>query len=117
MGEPVVYFEIVGGEGAQQQAFYRDLFGWDLKGVESTGGAYARTTAKDAGIEGGVGAFPAAPNYVTVYVRSKDPGAALARAEELGGSRLMEPREAAPGVSVAMFRDPAGNAVGVISGV
>jgi uncharacterized protein len=64
-----------------------------------------------------VGAFPEAPNYVTVYVQAKDPAAALARAEELGGTRLMEAREAAPGVTVAMFRDPAGNAVGLISGV
>ena len=29
----------------------------------------------------------------------------------------MEAREVRPGVTVAMFRDPAGNAVGLISGV
>ncbi len=115
MGDPVVYFEIVGGDGEGQQQFYNRLFGWDLKPVDSTGGAYAR--AAGAGIEGGVGAFPEAPNYVTVYVQAKDPAKALERAEELGGSRLMEPREVSPGVTVAMFRDPAGNAVGLISGM
>jgi hypothetical protein len=52
-----------------------------------------------------------------VYVRAKDPAAALDRAEQLGGARLMEAREVRPGVTVAMFRDPAGNAVGLISGV
>jgi predicted enzyme related to lactoylglutathione lyase len=113
MADPVVYFEIVGGDGERQQGFYRDLFGWDIKPVESTLG-YGRT---HAGIEGGVGAFPGAPSYVTVYVRAKDPAAALARANELGATTLMEPRETAPGVTVAMFRDPAGNAVGLISGV
>jgi predicted enzyme related to lactoylglutathione lyase len=117
MADPVVYFEIVGGDAEQQQTFYADLFGWTLAPVESTGGAYARAAAADAGLEGGVGAFPGAPNYVTVYVRAKDPAAALARAHELGGTTLMEPREVREGVTVAMFRDPAGNAVGLISGV
>jgi predicted enzyme related to lactoylglutathione lyase len=115
VADPVVYFEVVGGDGEGQQAFYRDLFGWQIQPVESTGGAYGRV--KGAGIEGGVGAFPEAPNYVTVYVQAKDPAAALERAEQLGGTRLMEAREVRPGVTVAMFRDPAGNAVGLISGV
>lgn len=117
MADPVIYFEVVGGDGEQQQAFYRDLFGWRIDPVESTGGAYGRVGAAQAGIEGGVGAFPGAPNYVTVYVQAKDPAAALERAAALGGTTLMEPREVRPGVTVAMFRDPAGNAVGLISGV
>jgi uncharacterized protein len=114
MADPVVYFEIVGGDAEAQQAFYAELFGWSLAPVESTGGAYARTKA---GLEGGVGAFPGAPNYVTVYVQAKDPAAALERANALGGTTLMEPREVPEGITVAMFRDPAGNAVGLISGV
>ena len=117
MADPVVYFEIVGGDADAQQAFYADLFGWTLAPVDSTGGVYARVGAAQAGIEGGVGAFPGAPNYVTVYVQAKDPAAALARAVERGGSVLMEPREVREGVTVAMFRDPAGNAVGLISGI
>jgi predicted enzyme related to lactoylglutathione lyase len=115
MGDPVVFFEIVGGDGPAQQRFYQDLFGWDVTPVESTGGSYGRVGG--AGVDGGVGTFPEAPSYVTVYVRAHDPAAALRRAEELGGSTLMEPREASPGITVAMFRDPAGNAVGLISGV
>jgi uncharacterized protein len=114
MGDPVVYFEIVGGDAQGQQDFYRRLFGWDVLPVESTGGSYARV---HAGIAGGVGSFPEAPNYVTVYVQAKDPAQALERAEQLGGTRLMEAREVSPGVTAAMFRDPAGNAVGLISGV
>src|SRR4051812_19846604 len=112
MADPVVYFEIVGGDGEGQQGFYRELFGWNLTPVDSTGGGYARVSAADAGLEGGVGAFPGAPNYVTVYVQARDPAAALERARSLGGSTLMEPREVRPGITVAMFRDPAGNAVG-----
>ena len=117
MADPVVYFEIVGGDGQAQQSFYRELFGWGLEPVESTDGGYARVPAGDAGLEGGVGAFPGAPNYVTVYVQAKDPAKALERAQALGATTLMEPREVRAGVTVAMFRDPAGNAVGLISGV
>jgi predicted enzyme related to lactoylglutathione lyase len=117
MGDSVVYFEIVGGDAEKQQAFYKRLFGWKLQPVDSTGGSYARVHADDAGVEGGVGTFPDAPNYVTVYVQATDPAAALERAVESGGRTLMEPREVRPGLTVAMFRDPAGNAVGLISGV
>jgi predicted enzyme related to lactoylglutathione lyase len=114
VGDPVVYFEIVGGDGQAQQAFYGELFGWQVDPVASTGGTYGRVAG--AGIDGGVGAFAGSPGYVTVYVRAEDPAAALERAEALGATRIMEPREVQPGVTVAMFRDPAGNAVGLISG-
>jgi predicted enzyme related to lactoylglutathione lyase len=117
MADPVVYFEIVGGDAEAQQDFYAKLFGWPLEPVDSTGGSYARVHAKEAGIEGGVGAFPGAPSYVAVYVQAKDPAAALERAKELGGTTLMDAREVREGITVAMFRDPAGNAVGLISGV
>ena len=32
MADPVVYFEIVGGDAGAQQSFYADLFGWQLAG-------------------------------------------------------------------------------------
>jgi predicted enzyme related to lactoylglutathione lyase len=117
MANPVRYFEIVGGDGPAQQAFYRDLFGWDPEPIASTGGTYARVTADAAGVEGGVGAFQGGPAYVTVYVQADDPAAALQRAEALGATVVMGPQEVRPGVTVAMFRDPAGNAVGLINGM
>ncbi len=113
VGEPVVYFEIVGGEDpAAQQAFYADLFGWEVKPVASTGDAYA--LVEGAGIAGGVGAFQGSPSYVTIYVHADDPAVALARARRLGAEVLMEAREVAPGVVAGMFRDPAGHMVGVM---
>jgi uncharacterized protein len=113
MGEPIVYFEIVGGgDPAAQHAFYRDLFGWDVAPVESTGDSYALVDG--AGIAGGVGAFQGGPSYVTVYVHADDPAAALERARELGAEILMEAREVSPGVTAGMFRDPAGHMVGVM---
>jgi predicted enzyme related to lactoylglutathione lyase len=113
MGEPVVYFEIVGGgDPAAQHAFYRELFGWEVTPVESTGNQYALVDG--AGIAGGVGAFQGGPSYVTVYVHADDPAAALERARGLGAEVVMEAREVAPGVMAGMFRDRAGHMVGVM---
>lgn len=113
MGDPVVYFEIVGGaDPAAQHAFYGDLFGWELAPVESTGDAYALVDG--AGIAGGVGAFQGGPSYVTVYVHADDPAAALERATELGAEVVAQAREVAPGVVAGIFRDPAGHMVGVM---
>ena len=30
MGAPIVHFEIMGGEGSELEAFYRELFGWKI---------------------------------------------------------------------------------------
>jgi predicted enzyme related to lactoylglutathione lyase len=113
MGDPIVYFEIVGGEDpAAQRDFYGALFGWDLAPVESTGNSYALVDG--AGIAGGVGAFQGGPSYVAVYVHADDPAAALARAAELGAEVVMPATEVSPGVTAGMFRDPAGHMVGVM---
>src|SRR4051812_14278708 len=113
MPDPVVYFEIVGGEDpAAQREFYSGLFGWELAPVESTGDSYALVDG--AGIAGGVGAFQGGPSYVTVYVHADDPAAALEKARELGAEVVMEAREVSPGVTAGMFRDPAGHMIGVM---
>jgi uncharacterized protein len=113
MGDPIVYFEIVGGgDPAAQREFYGSLFGWDLQPVESTGNLYALVDG--AGIPGGVGSFQGGPSYVTVYVHSDDPAAALEQAKELGAEVLSEAREVSPGIVAGMFRDPAGHLVGVM---
>ena len=40
--------------------------------------------------------------------------AALARAESLGGSRMMGPEEVMEGVEIGLFNDPEGHTVGVV---
>lgn len=113
MGDPIVYFEIVGGgDPSAQREFYGSLFGWELALVESTGNSYA--LVEGAGIAGGVGAFQGGPTYVTVYVHADDPASALERAKDLGAEVVMEAREVSPGVVAGMFRDPAGHMVGVM---
>ena len=112
MGDPVVYFEVLGGDVG---GFYAEMFGWGIEPVEETGGGYHRV--RGAGIDGGLGAFPGAPSYVTFYVRTDDLHAAVARANELGGRTVMEPRTVTGGVETALIEDPAGHMVGLIKGL
>ena len=115
MADPVVYFEILGQDGTALRDFYSTLFGWKVEPVESSGGAYQRI--KNAGIEGGIGAFEGSPSTVMFYVGTKDPEGVLARVTELGGEVVREPTTVADGVTTAIFKDPEGHVVGLISGV
>ncbi len=117
MGRPVVHFEIMGADGEALQRFYGGLFGWRIEPVEETQGGY-RIVHTDAGrgIDGGLGAFPGAPAYTTVYVHVDDLDAAVAQAQELGGTVLAPPREVSPGVFSAILRDPEGHVIGLIRG-
>jgi predicted enzyme related to lactoylglutathione lyase len=115
MGEPVVYFEILGTDGAGLREFYERVMGWEIEPVESSGGAYQRV--RGAGLEGGIGAFDGAPSQVSVYVGVKDPAAVLEKVKEAGGRVVMEPREALPGLTVAMFADPEDHVIGLITGL
>ncbi len=64
---------------------------------------------------GGIGAAPEGyPGHVTFYVAVPDVEAALAKAESLGGSRMMGPDKVMEGVEIGLFNDPEGHLVGVV---
>ncbi len=114
MGDPVVHFEIAGADGARLGAFYRDLFGWRSEPVGSSGGDYRMVDTGNDGLNGGIGSFPNVPPYVTFYVQVQDLETAVAKASDLGGSTVMEPREIFPGLRAAMINDPEGHMVGML---
>jgi predicted enzyme related to lactoylglutathione lyase len=67
-----------------------------------------------SGIAGGIGQMPEGqPGYATFYVDVPDVEAALAKAESLGGSRLMGPENVMEGLVIGLFTDPEGHIVGV----
>ncbi|MCI0817575.1 MAG: hypothetical protein J4O14_04815, partial [Chloroflexi bacterium] len=51
---------------------------------------------------------------VLVYVQVLDPVETLAKAEELGGRRVMEPFDVPGGPTVAQMADPEGNVIGLV---
>ncbi len=122
MGQPVVHFEVIGQDAAKLQAYYSNLFGWEIDANNPMNyGSVARegnTNADGVGIGGGVGVGPEGyPGHVTFYVEVPDVEAALAKAESLGGKRLMGPDQITPEVLIGQFADPEGHAIGVIASV
>jgi uncharacterized protein len=114
VGNPVVHFEIGGADGARSQAFYADLFGWTVQ-AESHGYGVVSTGSPD-GIGGGIMQTPAGvPPWLTVYVEVDDAEKSLARAEELGGRRVMGPTPVEGLGDVAMFTDPDGNVIALLA--
>jgi predicted enzyme related to lactoylglutathione lyase len=121
MGQPVVHFEIIGKDGEGLKRYYSDLFGWQIDSDNQMGyGMVPRegnTNPEGAGIGGGVAAGPEGyEGHLTFYVEVPDVEASLAKAEELGGSRLMGPDEVMEGLVIGQFADPEGHVVGVVQG-
>jgi predicted enzyme related to lactoylglutathione lyase len=120
MGQPVVHFEVMGKDGAALQSFYADLFGWTFDADNPMNyGVVQRddNVAPDGtGIGGGVGQSPEGySGHVTFYIGVPDVEAALAKAESLGGSRVMGPDKVMDTIEIGLFNDPEGHMVGVVN--
>jgi uncharacterized protein len=119
MGQPVVHFEVIGRDGQKLQSYYSDLFGWEIDadnpmkyGIVQRAG---NTNPDGVGIGGGVGGGPEGySGHVTFYVEVPDVEAALAKAESLGGTRIMGPEKIMDQVELGQFGDPEGHVVGVV---
>jgi predicted enzyme related to lactoylglutathione lyase len=116
MGRPVVHWEIAGANAEKLSAFYSEMFGWKVDannpmkyGMVETGG--------EGGINGGIYANEDKSRQgLTYYVQVEDLEAALKKAEGLGGKRIMEPMPIPDaGISIAMFTDPEGNRIGLLT--
>ena len=108
-GAAVDWFEVLGADAGRSQAFYAELFGWDVP----RGDAYGLVgPGADHGIGGGIGAG-GETRWATVYASVEDVEAALARAEALGATRVYGPNQVDDHTETGAFRDPGGNVVGV----
>jgi uncharacterized protein len=122
MGMPVVHFEVMGRDGEALKRYYGELFEWQIDssnpmnyGIVDREG---NLNGDGIGIGGGIGQMPDgidAPGALTFYVQVPDVEASLAKAERLGGTRLMGPAEVMDGLVLGMFADPEGHPVGVMS--
>lgn len=106
MGNPVVHFEIGCRNIASTQEFYAKLFDWQ---IQAQGPAAMIDTG--GGITGHITALGHEPhNYVTVYVQVDDIPAYLAKAQGLGGKKIVGPIDIPTG-SFAWMSDPEGNLI------
>jgi predicted enzyme related to lactoylglutathione lyase len=114
MAHPVVHTEIRSANPDATRQFFADLFGWKV----ASEGAFPGYTFIDTGAEGGpyvaISPRQAAEDEVLFFVAVEDVTAALAQAEQLGGT-IIQPTQTVPGTSFGVFADPQGHKVGVAS--
>lgn len=117
MGQPIVHFEIMGGDETSLRSFYAQLFGWKIAEPMAELGGYALVDGETSGLAGGIGPEMGGGKRVTVYVQVPDLQATLDQAVSLGATVVMPPTDIPQGnVSLAMFSDPAGNVTGLVKG-
>jgi predicted enzyme related to lactoylglutathione lyase len=119
MGQPVVHFEIIGQDAERLRSYYSELFGWEINAENPMDyGIVARegnVNADGVGIGGGIGTGPEGySGHVTFYIEVPDVEAALAKAESLGGTRMMGPDEPMEGLVIGLFTDPEGHTIGLV---
>ena len=110
----IVHFEIPVDDPERAQAFYRDVFGWELSGWGETPYWLASTGSEgEAGIDGaliGRGEVHQA-TVVVIEVPSLDDAIADATG---AGAELVHDRQAVSGMGwSAYLRDPEGNVIGL----
>jgi hypothetical protein len=108
-----MWFEVAGKDPQALKGFYSQLFDWQITDMEAM--PYSTIDAGDEGIPGGIGPAPNSDGgHVTFYVRVDDIEASLAKAESLGGKRVMGPMDI-PSGQIALFTDPEGHAIGLMT--
>lgn len=114
MGQPVTHFEIVGKDGKALQDYYSELFGWEINADNPM--SYGMVSRESDGIAGGISGGPDGyEGHVTFYIEVPDVEAALAKAESLGGTRVMGPDQVMDLVILGQFKDPEGHLIGVVT--
>ena len=112
MPNPVVHFEVVGTDGAALRHFYHEAFDWEINANNPM--AYGLVDAQGEGIGGGVGEAMGGPPYATFYIQVDDMRSTLDRIETLGGQITMDITTMPGMVTLAQFRDPEGNLIGLV---
>lgn len=105
MTSPIVFFDIAGPDDTKLKTFYSSVFDWEADHA----GQFSIPVVTP--IQGTIRKDPAEKR---IYLGVQDVSATLIEIEKAGGS-VDEPRFEVPGVIVlGLFRDPAGNPMGLI---
>jgi len=112
MGKAVVHFEIAGTDRHALQQFYGDVFDWHVQDMPEM--EYGMVKPSERGIGGGL--WQDATPSVRIYVEVDDLDATLKQIEANGGAIETAPMEVPDIVTFALFRDPAGNTIGLVQG-
>jgi predicted enzyme related to lactoylglutathione lyase len=103
---PVVHWELEARDPERQRAFYSALFGWDVGD-----GPVMMIPAGIGGPEPGPAGHIRGSDRsgFTLYVQVRDLGESCRRAEELGGTVVLDHLQVPGGATLAAVTDPEGN--------
>ena len=105
MAAPIVFFDIAGSNDSQLREFYSDIFGWSFSKQSQT------TVDVIAPLEGAIRKDPSGKR---IYIGVENVTDTLQKIVEYGGS-VDAPRFEVPGMVVlGLFKDPAGNEMGLV---
>ena len=117
MGQPVVHFEVVGKDGDKLKSYYAEMFDWEVKddnpmkyGLVDAARGLGRRRASAAGSARAPRATRATSPSTSRCPTSRR---RCAKAESLGGTRVMGPETIMEGITLGQFLDPEGNVVGL----
>jgi predicted enzyme related to lactoylglutathione lyase len=110
MAGPIVHLEITGQDGEKLQAFFGDLFGWQLNADNPMN--YG-TGQLDDSVGVGVGPTPGGSGGATFYIGVDSVADTLTKAESLGGQTVMPASDVPGGPTIGLFTDPEGHTVGL----
>ena len=120
MANPVIHFEVTGKDGEKLKSYYSELFGWQVNSDNpmdyGTIGDGQGKGPDGEGIGGGIATAPeGSDGYVTFYVQVPSVEEALAKAESLGGHRVLGPDKVMDMMIIGQFKDPEGHLIGLIN--
>jgi len=102
MSAPIVFFDIAGPDTAKLRNFYGENFGWSIDATNGiTTSALKGTLRQD-------------PAETLIYLGVPDIDAALKKIVVTGGSVEMQRTVVPDVVTLALFKDPAGNRIGLV---
>ena len=107
------YLEIPALDVHQSASFYEKVFGWDIRGRDTSHPSFAYPTADVTGAWV-TGRAISRDAGLLAYIWVDDIDDSLARIESHGGGVAQGPHRISAGDEwIAMFRDPAGNLMGL----
>ncbi|HEX8752577.1 MAG TPA: VOC family protein [Solirubrobacterales bacterium] len=101
---------------AASEAFYRELFGWEMPELPNSAelGGYRRAKLRDRDVAGVSPRMQeGAPTVWATYVSVADAAATMAKVGESGGEAIVEPMDVMGLGTMAVFSDPGGAVCGI----
>jgi uncharacterized protein len=115
MANPFVHVELGSTDIDKAKSFYRSLFDWELKDVDTGGGMTYTLIGVGEGTGGGMmkQMMPGAPSAWLAYVGVDDIRAATDKAKSLGATVMRDVMEVMDEGWLSIIRDPTGAALGL----